>query len=111
MGVLAVDFDDTIRNSATERPCDYIADILREVSSNGHEIVVWTGNSNFDFVRRFMNQYKIPYSSINKRQYESNLHTDEFRKLVADVYIDDRAVNPLDGPAKMVKFLRSRNLL
>lgn len=63
-------------------------DILR---ANGWKIIVWTSRGDLNQVETFLNDHSIIYDAINHNQWAPE-NVLECRKIVADVYVDDSAV-------------------
>ncbi|MCS7119565.1 MAG: hypothetical protein NZ894_05925, partial [Archaeoglobaceae archaeon] len=62
-----------------------------ELKKRGFKIVVYTCRACIEKIRAYLEENEIPYDFINENPYEpEGVHP---RKLYADLYIDDRAIN------------------
>lgn len=99
-GVVAVDFDGVIHNykgwqgkPTINEPLDYHAmfkelTLLRE---HGWKVVIWTNRMDIQAVRDFLNDYSIPFDAVNENPWSTD-DVKYSRKIAADVYIDDKAL-------------------
>ena len=91
---IAVDFDNTIVNSApfpqigTLKP--KVRETLRELKRHGVSIIIWTcrtGNHKSKMTA-FLKEHGVPFDWVNE-----NPHCREaYEKVFADIYLDDRGV-------------------
>lgn len=105
MGIIATDFDTTLHSGGF--PNIPLLSLLKE-KSRDHQIVLWTCNFNTDFIDRWMDTYGLRLDGYNTFPGEKTQGPwpASYRKMPADVYIDDRAVNPHEGIDKVRDFLR-----
>lgn len=94
--VVAVDLDGTILEFDGWKghywfgePTRGAREALTELKRRGYVIVVWTTRKNVSDVARVLDSYGIPFDFINENPYQP---PDCGRKIFADVYVDDRAV-------------------
>ena len=95
--VIACDFDGTI----TEKNCfpeigkirEHAADAIRNFQMNGHQVVLWTCREGKYLLHAFewLNKHGIHLQGYNQSTYQL-----QSRKIVADVYIDDKNVFMVD---------------
>jgi GNAT superfamily N-acetyltransferase len=90
----AVDFDGTIVDNAFPRigkPKKKTIDFIKKVHSRGDRVVIWTsrGGKTLGYMQNFLDKHKVPYHEINTN---SKFQTGS-PKIVADYYIDDKAVH------------------
>ena len=95
--VIAVDFDGTI----TEKNCfpeigkirEHVEDAIRNLQNAGHKVVLWTcrEGKHLDEARVFLRLNGIELDGFNYSPYQL-----QSRKIVADVYIDDKNVFMVD---------------
>lgn len=86
---IAFDFDDTVYDFHKKgREYNHVILLLRELKAIGCYLICWTGQQNLAFVENYLNEYKIPFDTINDNPpyYKSNS-----RKIYANAYLDDRA--------------------
>jgi hypothetical protein len=101
---VCVDFDGTIARwnhgqgygPGTERmgaPVPGVAEALKRLKVNGWHIIIHTcrGEKGYADIEKYMQQNGIPFDEINKNRYQ--LPDMNPGKPVADVYVDDRAID------------------
>lgn len=87
--VIAYDFDDTVRPYYSAG-CEEVQSVLRMSKRilNPY-FIVFTSNSNHDEIKRFLDEQKIPYDSINKNApFVSFIKPGD--KLFYNVLLDDK---------------------
>ena len=97
--IIAVDFDGTIVVSDFPHIGEIkqnVVDMMRIWKQQGHTVVVWTCRTeeHLDDAIVFLAKNNIPYDAINTNHnspYGGNGGT--FRKVYADVYLDDKSLN------------------
>lgn len=96
---IAVDFDGTLAENDFPRigaPKWNVIEKVRKWHEEGHIIIIWTcrtGQYLLDVIE-FLHKNKVPYHYVNENPTCS--FGDYCRKIVANVYIDDRALNVND---------------
>jgi len=65
---------------------------LKKLCDNNWRIAIWTCRANTDIVRIFMEDNDLPYDYVNENPWAPD-NVKDCRKIVADVYIDDRSVD------------------
>lgn len=95
--VIAIDFDGTIteKNEFPDigKVRDYAFEAIKHLQEHGHRCVLWTcryGNSLIEAIN-FLAKNGVKMDAYNENVY--SLHS---RKIVADVYIDDKNVFMVD---------------
>jgi hypothetical protein len=92
--LIAIDFDDTIvdtdfPNIIGLKP--HAREVMWKIIEHGGQIMVWTARGDLNPVRDFLDFSMVPYGGINEDFEEVLLEYPKFsRKILADVYIDDR---------------------
>ena len=107
--IAAIDFDGVIAQYDGWKGDDHFEppkpgakeaiDILR---AHGIKIVIWTCRTNETALREYLQKYNIQYDAINVDVHPGILAEDDpnRRKIVADVYLDDRGLRFTEwGPA------------
>lgn len=94
--VIAVDFDGTICENAYPKigaPKMHVVNKMREWHEAGHTIIIWTcrQGQTAKEAEEFLVYNDIPYDYFNENPTTS--WGDDSRKIVAHVYVDDRALN------------------
>jgi hypothetical protein len=94
--IIAVDFDGTTAKWAKYpeigEPVPYAREVLNRLHASGHEIIIWTcrGVGALGQVRRWMEKNDIKYHHINVQGFTTAF--DPSPKIIADLYIDDKAI-------------------
>lgn len=92
---IAVDFDGTIvrhRYPAIGKPIPYALDVLKELSADGHHIILYTvreGNLLKDAVE-YCRHEGLEFYAVNSEYPDGGWAGGASRKIKADLYIDDR---------------------
>lgn len=108
--VLGIDFDGVIadhrpdRDLEATRPRPGARQALEQLWDEGYRLIVWTGRDDLDDVADWLDEYKIPYDHLND---DPEQPTDS-RKLVADLYLDDRAVDGRQNWNRLVRTVHER---
>lgn len=85
--VVAVDYHGTIK--VNDMPNQAVVDKMKEMKANGYHIIIYTSGitanpSTLNGIQTWLEERQIPYDEIWQRQGKPD----------ADIYIDDKAVNP-----------------
>lgn len=99
--IVAVDFDNTI--AVTEypkiiKPIDVTIHILRQAKKLGATIILWTCREGKELEEavNWCRENNVPIDYVNENVPERiEKWGNDCRKIGADVYIDDRSINPL----------------
>lgn len=98
--LVAVDLDGTILDSLPNGnfgdPIPGVVEKLNKLRADDWKIIIWTVRQESEELRLHLEQHNIPYDFINRHPWQP---PDGGPKILADVYIDDRAVN-FDGKAR-----------
>lgn len=87
--VIAYDFDNTVFDFHQKgETYDMVIELLRDLKSIGCYLVVWTANSDYEFVLNYLIQMSIPYDAINENP---SFFKSEERKIYYNALLDDRA--------------------
>ena len=87
--VVAFDFDDTVYDFHSKgRMYTDIITLLQNLKSINCYLICWTGNTNDDFVKGYLEQNDIPFDAINENP---PFNKSTARKVYANAYLDDRA--------------------
>jgi trehalose-6-phosphatase len=96
--IFAVDFDGTLslngRFPEPGTPNQVLIDALKEAAANGHKIILWTCRTGhaLAIAVSWCEMQGIPLHAVNGNLSVKEVGEADSRKVVADVYIDDRAV-------------------
>ena len=98
--IIAVDFDGTLCKSEFPEigePNTELIEYLKELREGGHSLILWTCRENILFGPKFLDQavnwcrqQGLEFDAVNKNLQSHNGFAK--RKVLADVYIDDKAV-------------------
>ena len=100
--VVAIDFDGTIAHydgfkgkGVFGKPVDGVKDALAFIRKCGWVVMIYTTRLEVHQIKEYLGEHKIPYDYINYNPNNTKymLHP---AKMVANAYIDDRAV-PFNG--------------
>lgn len=108
--VIAVDFDGTIvehRYPDIGRARPLAFHTLRALQAKGHRLILWTyrKGKELDEAVNFCRKHGIEFYAVNKNYPEEVWNENERRKILADVYIDDRNLGGIPSWGEMFKIL------
>lgn len=94
---IAVDFDGTLVEDrypkiGKEKP--YAFEVLKMFMERGYLLILWTSRmgSKLDDAIAFCNKRGIDFYAVNKNFYEEMPEDGYPRKIIADIFIDDRCI-------------------
>lgn len=107
---IAIDFDGTIvehKYPEIGREQTFAFSTLKELQKQGHKLILWTYRSGKELEAAvdFCKQNGIEFYAVNKNYPEEKLKDIDSRKILADVYIDDRNVGGFPGWSKIWQIL------
>lgn len=119
---IAVDFDGTIvehRYPYIGRTRPLAFQTLKALQEKGHRLILWTYRSGsvLDEAVNFCRKHGIEFYAVNKNYPEEVWGETENRKILADVYIDDRNLGGIPSwgeifsiicPEKEMEFLKKK---
>lgn len=93
--IIAIDFDGTIvehRYPEIGRTRPLAFQTLKALKENGYRLILWTYRSGYvlDEAVCFCRKHGVEFYAVNKNYPEEVWGETENRKILADVYIDDR---------------------
>lgn len=96
--VIAIDFDGTITDKNDfpniGEPKEYAFEAIKNIQAAGHKIILWTCR----YGKSLENAINwLAKNNIKFDAYNENLYPLESRKIVADIYIDDKNVFMVDA--------------
>lgn len=102
--IVAVDFDGTlfmtgrIGSTVPALPCNPVIALCKRLRSEGHRIILWTcrmpGQGLEEAVLLCLDQ-GLEFDAVNENLPETLEKWGDCRKILADVYIDNRGCHPL----------------
>ncbi|MCP9198433.1 hydrolase [Gramella sp. GC03-9] len=99
---IAVDFDGTIvenRFPEVGKPILFAFESLKKLQEEGHRLILWTyrHGSKLDEAVEFCKKNGLEFYAINKSYPEEEFDNSISRKILADIFIDDRNLGGLKG--------------
>jgi hydroxymethylpyrimidine pyrophosphatase-like HAD family hydrolase len=110
---IAVDFDGTIVEHAYPaigKEKLFAFDTLRELQKQNHQLILWTSRvgKQLDEAIDYCRARGIEFYAVNKNYPEEVYNESISRKIVADVYIDDRNICGLPGWGEIWQILNPK---
>jgi len=93
--IIAIDFDGTIvehRFPSIGRTRPLAFKVLKALQDRNHRLILWTYRSGpkLEEAVQFCRSHGIEFYAVNKNYPEEEWSKDDSRKILADMYIDDR---------------------
>lgn len=100
--IIAVDFDGTIvehKFPKIGKPLPYAFDTLKRLIKEGHLLILWTYRTGKELEEavEFCKKNGVEFYAINKSYPEEEYNEQIGRKILADIYIDDRNFGGFPG--------------
>lgn len=97
---IAVDFDGTLVENQYPKigkPVLFAFETLKQLQQEGNRLILWTyrHGSELDDAVAFCKQKGITFYAVNKSFPEEEFDETQSRKILADIYIDDRNIGGL----------------
>lgn len=97
---IAVDFDGTLvenRYPEIGKPILFAFETIKKLQQEGHQIILWTYRSGIKLQEavEFCEKKGIKFYAVNKSYPEEEFDGHMSRKILADIFIDDRNINGL----------------
>ena len=111
---LAVDLDGTLLDYQDFNPDTFgdpipgMVDLPQKIKEAGWKIIIWTVRKKSDAMVEHLKKHNVPYDYINWQPWPK----DGSRKVSADVYLDDRAIQfngKADGLLEQILNFKSWN--
>ncbi len=107
---IAVDFDGTIVEHRYPRIGEemlFAFETLRELKKKGHMLILWTfrEGEELEAAVEFCRERGLEFWAVNQNFPEETYDSMENRKVLADIYIDDRNVGGFPGWSKVWQML------
>jgi len=115
--IIAIDFDGTIvehRYPEIGKPLLFAFETLRELQKRKHNLVLWTfrAGKELDEAVEFCRSNGIEFYAVNKNFPEEVFdEATASRKIIADIYIDDRNVGGFLGWSKIWEILSQEDII
>ncbi|PLX19261.1 MAG: hydrolase [Marinilabiliales bacterium] len=110
--IIAVDFDGTIVDHEYPligKPKLFAFETLKALQEKGHQLILWTYRSGNELKQavEYCRRNGIEFYAVNKNYPEEVYDDSMSRKIMADVYIDDRNVGGFLGWSEIWKILNT----
>lgn len=97
---IAVDFDGTLvenRYPEIGKPILFAFETLKKLQQEGHQLILWTYRSGrpLEEAVNYCKSKGITFYAVNKSYPEEEYDPGLSRKILADIFIDDRNINGL----------------
>lgn len=107
---IAVDFDGTIVENAYPaigKPMLFAFETLRELQNKGFVLILWTVRveKSLDEAVEFCRKNGIEFYTVNRNHPEEVMDNETSRKLLVDIFIDDRNIGGFVGWDKVWEML------
>jgi len=108
--IIAVDFDGTIVDHEYPeigKPKLFAFETLKALQEQGHQLILWTyrAGKELDEAVEYCKKNGIEFYAINKN-YPEEIYDDSIsRKILADIYIDDKNVGGFPGWSEIWQML------
>ncbi|APG60201.1 BT0820 family HAD-type phosphatase [Christiangramia salexigens] len=111
---IAVDFDGTIvenRFPEIGKPILFAFESLRKLQEEGHRLILWTyrHGQHLEEAVKFCKDHNLEFYAINKSYPEEDFDDTISRKILADIFIDDRNLGGLKGWGEIYQSLSNNN--
>ncbi|GAA4315623.1 hypothetical protein GCM10023115_26630 [Pontixanthobacter gangjinensis] len=111
---IAVDFDGTIvenRFPEIGKPILFAFESLKKLQNEGHRLILWTyrHGERLNEAVEFCEQHGIKFYAVNKSYPEEEFDNSISRKILADIFIDDRNIGGLKGWGEICQMLSIEN--
>lgn len=112
---IAIDFDGTLVENAYPkigRPIIFAFDTLKMLQSEGHRLILWSYRHGRELEEAvdFCEKQGITFYAVNKSFPEEEFDETQSRKILADIYIDDRNIGGLYEWGEIYKILTKNDL-
>ena len=110
INLIAVDFDGTIVDHEYPeigKPKLFVFETLKALQEQGHQLILWTyrAGKELDEAVEYCKKNGIEFYAINKN-YPEEVYDDSIsRKILADIYIDDKNVGGFPGWSEIWQML------
>jgi len=108
--IIAIDFDGTIvehRYPFIGRIRPFAFQTMEALQINGHRLILWSHRSGqkLDEAVKFCRYHGIEFYAVNKNYPEEEWDENDSRKILADIYIDDRNLGGLPSWGEIFKII------
>lgn len=112
---IAIDFDGTLVENAYPKigkPVIFAFETLKELQEHGHRLILWTYRHGPELEQAidFCNEKGITFYAVNKSFPEEEFDNTQSRKILADIYIDDRNIGGLYEWGEIYRILSKKDV-
>ncbi|MBT8295873.1 MAG: hydrolase [Gramella sp.] len=112
---LAVDFDGTIvenRYPEIGKPILFAFESLKKLQEEGHRLILWTyrHGDKLEEAVEFCEKNGLKFYAVNKSYPEEEFDNTISRKILADIFIDDRNLGGMKGWGEIFQMLSNERL-
>ncbi|ADF51306.1 MULTISPECIES: BT0820 family HAD-type phosphatase [Zunongwangia] len=110
---IAIDFDGTIvENKYPEigKPLLFAFETLKKLQEDGHNLILWTyrKGTRLEEAVTFCKNNGISFYAVNKSYPEENFDESLSRKILADIFIDDRNIGGMMGWGEIYQIISKK---
>lgn len=110
---IAIDFDGTIvENKYPEigKPLLFAFETLKKLQEDGHNLILWTyrKGTRLEEAVTFCKNNGISFYAVNKSYPEENFDESLSRKILADIFIDDRNMGGMMGWGEIYQIISKK---
>lgn len=111
--IIAVDFDGVLNATPYPKVGVVVSGAvagMKELHNAGHTLIIWTCREGQGQTRaiNWLLERGIPFDGINCNTRENiKRHSNDSRKVYADLFLDDRQVGGFPGWQKVIEFVRT----
>lgn len=111
---IAIDFDGTLVENQYPKigkPVIFAFETLKQLQDEGHRLILWTYRHGveLDEAVAFCEKHGITFYAVNKSFPEEEMDDTQSRKILADIYIDDRNIGGLMEWGEIYRLLVKEN--
>jgi len=111
---IAIDFDGTLVENQYPKigkPVLFAFDTLKQLQEEGHRLILWTYRHGEELKQAvaFCKEKGITFYAVNKSFPEEEFDNTQSRKILADIYIDDRNIGGLMEWGEIYRLLIDKN--
>jgi hydroxymethylpyrimidine pyrophosphatase-like HAD family hydrolase len=108
--IIAIDFDGTIVEHmypAIGRIRPFAFETLKALQSKKHQLILWSHRSagELDAAVTFCREHGLEFYAVNKNCPEEEWSENDSRKILADIYIDDRSLGGIPSWGEIYKLI------
>jgi len=108
--IIAIDFDGTLvehQYPAIGPQRSFAFDTLKALQKKGHRLILWTHRSGqtLEEAVKYCTDHEFEFYAVNKNYPEEKWNENDSRKILADLYIDDRNLGGIPSWVEIYKII------